>query len=152
MHALSQIGGFFSSVAAFFSTLLGIGDYLIWAVVIAAMAWFACWIFRQSLSSLVGALIAAAALMAYAVLGHAVGDYNKDKIARLEAQIEAQKAQLAVEQATNDELNKSLAEEAGAAEHNAGILADLQQYIDSQKDNPDCGVSEEFTNALKKLR
>lgn len=138
--------GFLGDIKQFFAQVVALG----WWIGFGAGLAFLGALFRGWLGY-AGVAIGGAVLMFLAVSGNWLSD-DSSKIDRLEAQLEAKKAELAIEQATNDQLTKDLALEAEAAEANAEVTANLQRQIDAMEDRPECGVSKEFIDELKKLR
>ena len=138
--------GILVTIKSYIAMVFQFGD---WILLGAALA-LAGALFRGFLGY-VGVSLAGAVIMFFALTGHWLGD-DSDRIKRLEAELEAKKAELAITRATGEQLAKDLEAENEAAEVNAAIIADLKVMIDALPDSPECGVSEEFTDALKNLR
>jgi len=138
--------GLLSDIKHFFGLIFQLGDWLLLGAALAfAGAMFHRWV------GYAGVAVGGSIIMFLAITGSWLGD-DSDKVKRLEAELEAKKAELAITQATNSQLTDDLEAEAEAAEINAGIAANLKQIIDTLPDNPECGVGEEFTDELNKLQ
>jgi len=141
--------GLLSDIKAFFDLLFSLGDFLLLGAMIAGLGWLTARLFAGSLSGLLGAMSVGAALAVYAIIGDWLAD-DGGKVARLEAELRTKAAKLDEIRATSAQLQDFLARGRSAAEHNAGVIADLHRQIETV---PDCaGVPEAFTDDLKKLR
>lgn len=138
--------GLLLTIKGIFAQIMELGWWLVFGAGLAAGGA----VFRNWLGY-AGVALAGAVIMFFALTNHWLGD-DSDRIKRLENQIRWEQAKRAEIEATNAQLQKDLAEEAEISEHNAGIMADLHARIEAMEDKPDCGVSEEFTDELKKLR
>lgn len=138
--------GLLSDIKQFFAQVISLG----WWIGFGALLAFLGALFRGWLGY-AGVAVGGAALMFLAASGNWLAD-DSDKIDRLERENARLAAKMDEIQATNKVLQESLAEEAGASEHNAGVIANLKEQIDKMADNPECGVSKEFTDELKDLR
>ena len=138
--------GFLLTIKGILAQIMELGWWLVFGAGLAtAGAVFRGWL------GYAGVAIGGAVIMFFAISNHWLGD-DSDRIKRLENQIRWEQAKRAEIEATNAQLQKDLTEEAEVAEFNAGVLADLHGQIEAMEDRPDCGVSEEFTDELKKLR
>ena len=138
--------GFLLTIKGILAHIMELGWWLVFGAGLAtAGAVFRGWL------GYAGVAIGGAVIMFFAISNHWLGD-DSDRIKRLENQIRWEQAKRAEIEATNKQLQKDLAEEAEVAEFNAGILADLHAQIEAMEDRPECGVGEEFTDELKKLR
>jgi hypothetical protein len=138
--------GLLSDIKGYVSQIFQLGDWLILGAALAFLgAMFQRWL------GYAGVAVSGAIIMFLAITGHWLGD-DSNRIKRLEAELQTKKLELAVEQATGDQLQMDLAREIEVSITNADIVDNLQQQINAMEDTPECGVSEEFTDELKKLR
>jgi len=135
-----------SDIKHYLSLVFQLGNWLLLGAALAfAGALFVRWL------GYAGVAVGGAVIMFLAITGHWLGD-DSDKLKRLEAELEAKKAELAISKATNNQLTADLTAETKAAVENALIANNLQKMIDALPDNPECGVSKEFTDELNKLQ
>jgi len=120
-----------------------------WLILGAALAFLGA-LFRNWVGY-AGVAVGGAVIMFFAITGHWLGDDSK-KLEQLERELKWEQAKRAEIEATNKVLNQTLKEEADANEANVDTLANLKSKIEKMEDKPECGVSEEFTDELKKLR
>jgi hypothetical protein len=137
------------TISGFFSTILTLANYLILGAVVAFVGWMTSRIFGPSLSGLLGALVLGSGIVFFSITNHWL---TSDRERHLQAELRMKEAKIAEIQATNAQLHKDLGLEAEIAEANADVVAELRKKIEQMGDKPDCGVSKDFTDELKKLR
>lgn len=132
------------AVVDFLKLIFSFGGWLILAAVLVTIG--------TILSRAYLAALATGVTLMFVVLAWGWLSDDSKKVEQLERELKAKTAQLEIERATNKELGKHLAEEAAIAEHNAVVVSNLQKIIDALGDKPECGVSKDFTDALKDIR
>ena len=138
--------GLLGDIKGWISQIFQLGDWLILGAGLAFLgAMFQRWL------GYAGVAVSGAVIMFLAITGHWLGD-DSDKIKRLEAALQTKKLELAVENATNDRLQQDLAREISIAKGNEAVSNNLYAQIQAMKDLPECGVSKDFTDELKKLK
>jgi hypothetical protein len=146
MFLLSSIA---HTVSGFFSMLLTLSNFLILGAAVAFAGWLISRIFGPSLSGLLGAMALGSCIVFFAITNHWL---SSDREKNLQAELRMKEIKLAEIQATNAQLQTDLSLEAEVASSNADVIAELQKKIDQMGDKPECGVSKDFTDELKKLR
>jgi hypothetical protein len=146
MFILSSIA---HAISGFFSTILTLANFLILGAVVAFVGWLTSRIFGPSLSGLLGALVLGSGIVFMSVTNHWL---TSDRERHLQAELRMKEAKIAEIQATNAQLQVHLSLESEIAASNADVIADLQKKINNMGDKPECGVSKDFTDELKKLR
>lgn len=149
---LAPINNAIAGVGGFIGTIVSIGDYLILAVVIAAIGWICARLFVNTVMSLLLACGIAAGVMGWSIAGDWISANNQSKIVELQKQLRFERAKRAEIEATNEVLYESLVEESQAAGSNAEVMARLQDQLEELQDRPECVAPGEFTDELKKLR
>lgn len=146
MFLFHTVSGFLSGL---FSTIFTIANFLILGAVVAFAGWLAGRIFGPSLSGLLGALALGSGIVFFSVTNHWL---SSDREKYLQAELRVKEIKMAEIKATNAQLQVDLALESNVSTANAGVIAELQNKIKAMGNKPECGVSKDFTNELKKLR
>jgi hypothetical protein len=146
MFILNTVSAFLSGL---FSTIFTLANFLILGAVVAFTGWLVSRIFGPSLSGLLGAMALGSGIVFFSITNHWL---TSDRESRLQAELRMKEAKIAEIQATNAQLQVDLSLESEVAEANADVVADLRKKIEQMGDKPECGVSKDFTNELKKLR
>ena len=138
--------GFLADIKQFFAQVMSLGNWLILGAALAFLgALFRKWV------GYAGVAVGGAVIMFFALTGNWLADDSK-KVEQLERELQWEQAKRAEIEATNKALHVTLQEEADANEANEATFANLKAQIDALQDQPECGVGEEFTDELKKLR
>jgi hypothetical protein len=146
MFILSTVSSFLSGL---FATIFTLANFLILGAVVAFAGWLVSRIFGPSLSGLLGAMVLGSGIVFFSVTNHWL---TSDRESRLQAELRLKEIKLAEIRATNAQLQKDLSLESEAVEKNADVIAGLRKQIEKMGDKPECGVSKDFTDELRKLR